>query len=131
MSVRFPPRPILLVEDDRDTRELFRLRLRAAGFRVIAVEDGVDALRIVESDRPALVVLDLGLPRLNGRDVQRELAARAETRHIPIVVVTGTNPSGLGPADVACVLRKPVDPEALAASVIACLARAGAGSEPI
>ena len=64
------------------------MALRAAGHVVVAVEDGTDALRQIEQAVPALVVLDLALPRLGGHDVYRELKARPDTRDIPIVVVT-------------------------------------------
>lgn len=82
---------LLVVEDDHALRELYRATLLAFGYAVVAVEDGVDALRYVDGQIPSLIVLDLALPRLGGRDVQRELASRAETRDIPIVVVTGTD----------------------------------------
>src|SRR4051794_17475935 len=63
------PRPnsvVLVVEDDQQTREMYRAALMAAGFVVVAVEDGLDALRVLEQRRPSAVVLDLGLPRLAG-----------------------------------------------------------------
>ena len=66
-------------------------------------------------------MLDLGLPRLNGRDVQRELKAGPETRSIPIVVVSGSDTSDLDPGDVACVMRKPIDAEALLSAIEKCL----------
>jgi DNA-binding response OmpR family regulator len=112
---------VLIVEDDPSLRALYRRVLMVAGYAVVAVEDGVDALRNIERSAPALVVLDLALPRLGGRDVQQELRGRAETAHIPIIVVTGTENSDLNPADFECVLRKPIDPDALVAAVDACL----------
>jgi CheY-like chemotaxis protein len=83
----------------------------------VALRDGIDALRHLESHRTDVVVLDLGLPRLGGRDVAREMRAHDDTRHIPIIVVTAADtPIGLE-ADYASVLRKPIEPEALAAVV--------------
>jgi DNA-binding response OmpR family regulator len=108
---------VLLVEDDRSLRELYRAALTSAGFAVVAVEDGLDALRRVEHTAPQAVVLDLALPRLDGRDVSRELRSRSSTRHIPIVVVSGTDTRDLNPADFACVLQKPIDPEAVVFAV--------------
>lgn len=108
---------MLLVEDDRSLRELYRAALTSAGFAVVAVEDGLDALRRVEHTAPQAVVLDLALPRLDGRDVSRELRSRSSTRHIPIVVVSGTDTRDLNPADFACVLQKPIDPEAVVFAV--------------
>ena len=113
---------VLVVEDDANLRQLYRSALTLAGYIVISVEDGVDALRYVEAESPGLVVLDLGLPRLNGRDVQRELAAHIETQNIPIIVVSG-DPGDINPADFACVLRKPIDPQDLLEAVQRCLRR--------
>jgi DNA-binding response OmpR family regulator len=112
---------VLVVEDDRAMRELFRQVLVSAGYAVVAVEDGIDALRSIEREVPKVVILDLGLPRLGGRDVQRELTAHAETSRIPIVVVTGSDVSDLSSADFACVLRKPISADALVAAVDTCL----------
>ena len=117
-------RRVLLVEDDPQLRELYRGALRAAGYAVAAVEDGTDALRQLEQSTPALVVLDLALPRLDGRDVNRELKARPETRNIPVVVVTGADISPDDAKDFACVCRKPCDAERLVEVVDQCLRRA-------
>lgn len=100
------------------------MALTIGGYHVIACEDGIEALRFIEGDEPAAIVLDLGLPRLSGRDVQRELASHAETRHIPIIVVTGDT-RALNEEDFACVLRKPVSPEGLLSAVEACLRERG------
>jgi CheY-like chemotaxis protein len=113
----FVERYVLVVEDDPALREIYRSTLRAAGYAVVAVADGLDALRRVERDRPDAVVLDLGLPRLGGRDVQKELRSAPDTMHIPIVVVSGSDTSDLEPDDFACVLNKPVDAEALVLAV--------------
>ncbi len=99
---------VLVVEDDRELRTAFRFALRTAGYHVVDVEDGSDALRQVERDPPSAVVLDLGLPRVSGRDVQRELAAGPATRRIPIVVVTGTATDDLDEKEFAAILHKPV-----------------------
>ena len=116
---------VLVVEDDPPLRELYRSALRAAGYPVIAVEDGEDALRQIELTLPAAIVLDLGLPRLGGRDVHEELKAHSETQDIPIIVVTGTDTSDLDAKAYACVLRKPVTIDALLAAVEKCIRRAG------
>src|SRR5258707_752048 len=96
------------------------MALMMAGYKVVAVEDGVDALRRIDVDAPQAVVLDIELPRLGGLDVQQEIAAHAETRDIPIVVVTGTMRE-INPKDFACILRKPITPEALVEAVDRCL----------
>ena len=82
---------VLIVEDDHALREMYRTALIMSGYAVVAVEDGIDALQHVEQALPNLIVLYLALPRLGGHDVARELASCAETRDIPILVVTGTD----------------------------------------
>ena len=129
MLAALPERYVLVVEDDASLREIYRSALRAAGYAVVAVEDGIDALRRVERARPEAVVLDLGLPRLSGRDVQQELKAGCHTRHIPIVVVSGTDTSDLDPADFACVLTKPIIADPLIAAVQNCLRGAKGSAE--
>lgn len=116
------PKVILIVEDDPDLRLFYRQVLRISGYIVAAVEDGIDALRRIEADPPDLVLLDIELPRLSGRDVQEELAAHAGTRNIPILVVTGSD-GALNPAAFSCILRKPVTAESLVAAVDECLTR--------
>ena len=118
---------VLVVEDDPAVRVLYRHALMAAGYAVVAVEDGIDALRAIERRVPDAVILDLGLPRLGGRDVQHELMSHAETSRVPIVVVTGMDVSDLNSADFACVLRKPIDPEQLVLAVDNCLRQARRG----
>jgi two-component system, OmpR family, phosphate regulon response regulator PhoB len=120
------PMTVLVVEDDPGLRALYRAALQVEGFPVVAVEDGVDALRYIETTRPAAVVLDMQLPRLAGRDVHREIAGRADTRNIPIIVVTGGDIDDLNPSEFACILRKPFDAESLVNAVRDCLAKARA-----
>jgi CheY-like chemotaxis protein len=111
------PRRILVVEDDPPTREVYRLALISAGFRAAAVEDGLSALRYLETDVPDAVVLDLMLPRVGGRDVYLDLRSNPATRDLPVVIVTGTDVRNLEPTPCCHFLRKPVTPEALVEAV--------------
>jgi len=121
-------RRILIVEDDPQLRELYRNALRTAGYVVAAVEDGADALRQIEHSMPALVILDLALPRVDGRDVHRELKARPDTRDIPVIVVSGTDMTDVDAKDFAYVCRKPCDPDRLVQAVDQCMRRASGGA---
>lgn len=118
---------ILVVEDDADLRRLFRTALSMAGYQVDEAADGLDALRIIENRVPDLVVLDLMLQALDGQSVQQELAARAVTRNIPIVVVTGSSMEIAG-VNVSCVLRKPIMPDQLVETVRHCIVRGVSGA---
>ena len=114
-------RYILVVEDDPGLRDLYRSALRAAGYAVIGVEDGVDALRVIDKGKPRAVVLDLALPRLSGQEVIKDIRANAATRSIPVIVVTGTDTTNLDSAQFACVLKKPISADDLVTTVEQCL----------
>jgi DNA-binding response OmpR family regulator len=114
-------RYILVVEDDPQLRELYRYTLRSAGYAVIGVEDGVDALRMIEQGKPRAVVLDLALPRLNGLEVFKDLRGNRATRAIPVIVVTRTDTSNLDRSEFACVLEKPISAGELVDAVHNCL----------
>ena len=111
---------VLIVEDERDVRRVFRAALTGAGLEVREASDGLAALRAIETNPPDLIVLDLGLPMLNGHVVREQIQAQAKTRHIPIVIVTGTD-QDLAGVPVACVLRKPTTPDQLVWVVRNCL----------
>lgn len=115
---------ILIVEDDADLRRLFRNALTIAGYETEEAGDGIEALQLIENRPPDLVVLDLILRALDGLSVQQELASRALTSRIPIVIVTGSDLDTKA-LEVACVLRKPVSPDDLVRTVKHCL-RSGA-----
>ena len=118
---------ILIVDDDADLRRLFRMTLTVAGYDVEEAGDGIEALQLIDNRPPDLVVLDLVLRSLDGISVQQELAARAITRHIPIVIVTGSSLDLTG-LNVACVLRKPVMPDDLVKTVAMCVAAGAPGA---
>jgi DNA-binding response OmpR family regulator len=115
---------VLVVEDDAALRRMYRAALGFAGYDVIEVHDGPAALLVLEQRTADIVILDLILPTLHGIAVQQEIAANASTRHIPVVIVTGSD-MNLAGIDVPCILRKPISPEQLVTTVRTCL-RSGA-----
>jgi len=112
---------VMLVEDDSDLRNVYRATLAFAGFSVRAYANGLDALRGLDLSIPDVVVLDLMMPGVNGFEVRAELRARAQTRRIPVVIVTGLPAEGLGELNVECILTKPFAPDDLVAAVRRCL----------
>jgi len=78
---------VLVVEDSPPLRRLLASLFEGAGHRIDFAADGVQGLNLALEDSPDVVVLDLGLPRLDGLQVCRELRARAN-RHIPILMLT-------------------------------------------
>lgn len=79
---------VLVVDDEEDILELLRFNLSREGYRVSCAVSGEDALKMVRSEIPDLIVLDLMLPGIDGLEVARELKTRADTRAIPILMLT-------------------------------------------
>lgn len=104
---------------------MYRAALGLAGFNIIEAEDGLSALHILDARAPDIVVLDLILPTIDGLTVQQEIAAQAGTRHIPVLIVTGSD-LPLDELNVPCILRKPVAADDLVAAVKRCLASGAA-----
>lgn len=82
---------ILLVEDDRFLRRACEASLRKRGFIVLTAVDGEEALQMIRAHPPALVLLDLLMPKLSGIDVLRTLRADEATRDIPVIVLSNSS----------------------------------------
>ena len=120
-------RLILIVEDDAPLRMLWRAALRLEGFDTAEAGDGIEALRVLDQRTPSLVLLDLGLPSLDGVSVRQELAAQAISREIPVIIVTGST-DDLAYLDVPCILRKPISVDELIRSVHRCMQSGAPGA---
>ena len=83
-----PTAPILVVDDDAKIVRLVRTYLEREGFTVVTAADGPAALEAIEAHEPALVVLDLMLPELDGRAVIRAVRRDEEAAHTPILVLS-------------------------------------------
>jgi DNA-binding response OmpR family regulator len=81
---------VLVVDDQRDILGLIKLRLEQAGYEVETASDGERALELVRSLRPNLVVLDVMLPMIDGREVTRRIRADASTAGIPVLLVSAS-----------------------------------------
>jgi len=80
---------VLVVDDDEDARYLLKAYLSSYGYEVAIAPDGRDVMTIARRLRPALVMLDIAMPYLAGTDLVQMLKADPETKHIPVVAVTG------------------------------------------
>ncbi len=119
---------ILLVDDEPAQLELLRYNLEKAGFQTLQAENGEQAIEIVENEDPDLVVLDWMMPVASGIEVCRELRARANTRLLPIIMLSARGEEGdramgldTGADDY---MIKPFSPRELVARVKALLRRA-------
>jgi len=79
---------ILYVEDNDDNVYMLKSRLERKGFSVIVARDGAEGVAMAVDEKPALILMDLSLPVINGWEATRQLKARPDTRHIPIIVIT-------------------------------------------
>ena len=112
---------VLIVDDEPVILRLLEINFRAAGFGVRTAGSGAGALEAAAERAPDVVVLDLGLPDLDGRDVLRRLRGIDGLASIPVVVVSGADADAVGEpgyaADVEAVLTKPVEPTELVETV--------------
>ncbi len=118
---------VLVVEDEADLLDAIVFTLRKEGLKPIPCKDGEEALRLVKSERPDLVLLDLMLPGVDGLEVCRRLRSSEETARIPIIMVTAKAEEtdaviglGVGADDY---LRKPFGLKELVARIRAVLRR--------
>jgi two-component system cell cycle response regulator DivK len=79
---------ILYVEDNEDNVYMLARRLRRHGFEVMVARDGAQGVEAARRERPDLVLMDLGLPVLDGWEATRRLKGAAETRAIPVVALS-------------------------------------------
>lgn len=118
---------ILIIEDEGDILELIRFNLAREGYKVTSAVSGEVGLKLARSDSPALVLLDLMLPEIDGLEVCRTLKGDPKTQHIPVVMLTAKGEESdivtgleVGAEDY---IVKPFSPKVLIARVRAVLRR--------
>ena len=125
------PRTILLIEDDPDVRSAVERVLGGAGFSVQSASDGEGGLRLALSQRPELVLVDVGLPDRDGVSVTRELRERGFRSPILMLTARGTVPDKVSGLEAGAddYLPKPFDLTELIARVKALLRRASLAAD--
>ena len=105
---------ILVVEDEKQARELLTVYLEGAGYQVVCASDGLEAIEKAKELKPSIITLDIILPKKNGLEVLRELKTLPETKEIPIIIISIMENKELGLClGAADYLVKPVDREEL------------------
>jgi CheY-like chemotaxis protein len=86
---------VLIIDDDPVIAMMYGLALERAGYHVLAAKDGVTGLELVETAHPALILLDVRMPIMDGIEVLTRLAADAATRDIPVVMLSNYSESAV------------------------------------
>jgi CheY-like chemotaxis protein len=84
-----PSRPILVVDDDEDVRNMLCAVLAAEGYPVVGAADGVEALTSMRHNPPALAVVDMMMPRMDGEQLIRAMAQDAALVRVPVAIMSG------------------------------------------
>jgi two-component system cell cycle response regulator DivK len=79
---------IMVVEDNEPSRDALSRRLQRRGYRIVLAGDGQQAVAAARAEMPDLILMDLGLPGIDGWEATRQLKSGAATRHIPIIVLS-------------------------------------------
>jgi CheY-like chemotaxis protein len=111
------PLRVLVVEDDPDVRQSFADLLRCWGHQTVLASDGVTALRVVEEQTPDVILLDLGLPHMNGLELAKIIRGRWPDKPPVLIAVTGYGTTEdchrSNEAGIDFHLLKPVEPDEL------------------
>ncbi len=113
---------VLIVDDYEDCRDMYAAYLTLAGFHVLKAADGLDAIAIAQRTVPDLILMDLGLPGIDGCEATRLLKADPVTRDVPVIALTAQSlpdADALHGAGFDGLITKPCLPDALADRVAA------------
>lgn len=83
---------ILLVDDDKDYRDLIELELRKRGYTVVGASDGEEGIEKVAAEKPDLIITDIKMPKMDGYTFARNLKKDETSKQIPLIVMTSYEP---------------------------------------
>jgi CheY-like chemotaxis protein len=106
--------PILVIEDDEDTRDALRDLLAGQNYPVLDASNGQEALRVLARTRPALIIMDLSMPVMNGWQLLDFIHQKSLLPGVPIIVLSADSKP---PSPDVCFLQKPVGAEHLLEAV--------------
>ncbi|MFA5167966.1 MAG: response regulator [Candidatus Omnitrophota bacterium] len=107
---------ILIVEDDNDFQDIYRLFLQGESFQVLIAMNGREAIAILEKETPDLIILDLIMPVMDGEEFYAWLRAQEKWRHIPVIIASVNEKMPQHMADlngIAGSLKKPFEIDTL------------------
>jgi two-component system, OmpR family, alkaline phosphatase synthesis response regulator PhoP len=128
------PKKILIVEDEEDIAQLVKLYLEKEGFRITIAKTGTEGLKLIKTDHPDMVILDLMLPEIDGLEVCKKIRGVPDTAMLPVLMLTAKAEESdtiigleLGGDDY---ITKPFSPKALVARVKALFRRLDRDDDP-
>ncbi|MCP3136111.1 response regulator [Pyxidicoccus xibeiensis] len=125
-----PGSTVLVVDDDPLMQQLVAGQLEPAGFKVVAAEDGIAALKRARELKPQAILLDIHLPKLDGWSVLSQLKGEPSLSGIPVILISVEEQRARGFSLGACeYLVKPVEPERLVEVVQRCLGQTGTSAQ--
>ncbi len=120
---------VLIVDDEQDISETLRFRLDRLGFRASVAHRGAQALALARNEQPDCILLDLGLPDVDGFELCQQLVDSEDTGDIPVIIVSGMDRPNIirrcRAAGCHYYVRKPYDPNALLALIHRAIGEAG------
>jgi len=117
-SLKSQPEPILVVEDDDDTRDALCVLLAGQNYRVLDAKNGREALEVLTRSPLALIIMDLSMPVMTGWQLLDSIRDEKLLPDVPIIVLSADNQP---PADDVCFLQKPVGAQHLLEEISSCL----------
>ncbi len=124
--------PILIVDDNPMNVKLERLLLELEGYQVQIAKNAEDALKVLENFRPQLILMDFGLPGIDGITLARKLKNDPQTKDILILIVTSYDQRGDEEKVMAAgcdgYIHKPIDTKSFPGLIADCLRRGGKGT---
>jgi two-component system cell cycle response regulator DivK len=124
---------VLLVEDNEDNRTIYTTILRHVGYEVIEASNGEDGIRLARERKPAVILMDVAMPGIDGWEATRRLKADIDTAHIPVIALTAhaMAEDRQRAAEAGCegYLAKPVEPRRVVEEVGKMLDRVAAAAE--
>jgi CheY-like chemotaxis protein len=113
---------VVYIEDEPEMIDLVRLILTRKGYQVLGASNGSDGLELIQKVCPDLILMDLMMDGIDGRQVHALLKADARLRHIPVIVVTAKQPDAdsrqeLQASDVDDYIYKPFSPQEILAAI--------------
>lgn len=82
------PKTILIADDEEWVRQILEKKFKREGFQALVAGNGLEAVALARSNKPDCILLDIKMPELSGLDACKELKNDADTRHIPIVILS-------------------------------------------